>query len=271
MTTYAIKPLAFIWRDFINEASYKFAFSLQFFGIIISALSCYFLSRLFGDANIPFLKPYGGNYFAFVIIGVAFFSYLDVAISGLSKTIREGQTLGTLEALLVTQTDISTIIISSSLYSFILATVRIGIYLVFSVMVFGLRIGQANVVSALIMLILTVISFSSLGIISASFIMVLKRGDPITWVITGTSALLGGVYYPISVLPDWLQFVSHLLPITYSLEGLRMAILQGYTLGELLPNIVALLVFSIIMLPLSFTIFNYAIKIAKRDGSLAQY
>ena len=101
--------------------------------------------------------------------------------------------------------------------------------------------------------------------------MVLKRGDPITWVFTGISALLGGLYFPISVLPDWLRTFSYFLPVTYSLEGMRLAILKGYSLGELLPNILALVLFSIVMFPFSIIVFNIAVKIAKRDGSLTHY
>jgi ABC-2 type transport system permease protein len=171
----------------------------------------------------------------------------------------------------VTQTEIPTIIISSSLYSFLWASFRVAVYLLIAVLVFGVNVGDANVLGAIIILLLTITSFSSFGIISASFIMVLKRGDPINWVFSGVSGLLGGLYFPISVLPEWLRFFSYFLPVTYSLEGLRMAILKGYSLTQLLPNVLILLLFSIIMLPISIFVFKYAVTIAKRDGSLTQY
>ena len=265
------KSLAFLWRDFINEASYKFAFFLQFVGILVSIITYFFLSKLLGDIGVPYLKPYGGNYFSFILIGVAFFSYLRISIDGISKSIREGQMLGTLEALLVTQTGIPTIIISSSLYSFIFASFKVAVYLLLGVFVFGVNMGNANFAGALLILFLTIISFSSFGIISASFVMVLKRGDPISSIFTSVSGILGGLYYPVSILPGWLQKMSYLLPVTYSLEGMRLALLQGYSLRELMPNIVALLLFSTIMLSLSIFIFGYAVKKAKIDGTLTQY
>ncbi len=114
-------------------------------------------------------------------------------------------------------------------------------------------------------------SFSSLGIMSASFIMVLKKGDPLSWIFTNLSWLLGGVYFPIAVLPGWVQKFSYLLPITYSLEGMRLALLKGYTLRELLPSIIPLLIFTVIMLPVSMWVFKYAVKRAKVDGSLIKY
>ncbi|HSE84408.1 MAG TPA: ABC transporter permease [Thermodesulfobacteriota bacterium] len=265
------KPLAFIQRDFINETTYRFSFLTQFFGILVSTLTFFFVAKLLKDVGASYMKPYGGSYFSFVLIGVAFFSYLGVSLQSLSKSIREGQMLGTLEALLVTQTEIPTILVCSSLYGFLWSSFRVAVYLLLGVFAFGVDIGNANVAGALLILVLTIVSFSSLGIISASFIMVLKKGDPVSWVFTGLSSLLGGLYYPISILPDWLQSISYLLPITYSLEGMRFALLKGYSLNELLPCILPLVIFSVIMVPLSVVIFGYAVKRAKRDGTLTQY
>jgi len=265
------KPWAFLLKDFINETSYKFSFIMQFSGIFFTALVFFFLSKLLGNTVSPLLKPYGGDYFSFVLIGIAFSNYLQVSLRSFSSCIRNAQILGTLEALLVTQTSIPTIIFSSSLYSFLFASLRVIVFLLIGVLVLGLNIGEANFIGAILILLLTIFSFSSLGIISASFIMVLKRGDPLSWVFTSMSMLLGGVYYPITVLPDWVQKFSYLLPITYSLEGMRLALLKGYTLRELLPSIIPLLIFTVIMIPVSMWAFKYAVTRAKIDGSLIKY
>ncbi|MBI2471520.1 MAG: ABC transporter permease [Planctomycetes bacterium] len=268
---YMRKVFAFVLRDIINETSYKFSFFTQLAGIIVSTTIFFFLSKLLGNAGVSYLKPYKGNYFSFILIGIAFFNYLRVATEGLSKSIREGQMLGTLEAMLVTQTGISTIIISSSLYGFIFTSFKVAVYLLLGILVYGVDIGNANVVGAVIILLLTIISFNSLGIISASFVMVLKKGDPISWMITNVSGIVGGVYYPVSVLPLWLQKLSYLLPITYSMEGMRLSLLNGYSLKLLLPNIIGLTLFSLIMTPLSIAVFGYAVGKAKQDGTLTHY
>jgi len=271
LAAYIEKPLAFLWRDFINDKSYKFAFSTQLVGILVTTLTFFFLSALLGETGISYLKPYGGSYFSFVLIGIALYNYLKVSMMDISKSIRDGQMLGTLEALLVTQTGVSTIILSSSLYSYLLATLRVVVYFLLGIFVFGIHIGNANLTGAFVILILTIGSFSSLGIISASFVMVLKKGDPVSLLFASISGLLGGVYFPISVLPDWLKIFSYLIPVTYSLEGMRMALLKGYSFQELMPYIMALFVFSAIMIPLSLWIFVKAVKRAKRDGTLTQY
>ena len=101
--------------------------------------------------------------------------------------------------------------------------------------------------------------------------MAFKRGNPINWLFTSASLLLGGVYYPVSVLPDWLQQVSAFLPMTHALEGIRLAMLQGHNLQMLSTSVLGLGLFTIIVLPLSLVMFQFAVRQAKIHGSLTQY
>ncbi|MEJ2265934.1 MAG: ABC transporter permease, partial [Anaerolineales bacterium] len=195
----------------------------------------------------PYLEAYGGDYFAFVLIGIAFAGYFGVGLSSFSSSLRQAQTTGTLEAMLTTPTALSTIILSSSLWSYLLTTLRVLVYLLIGDLFLKVNLGGGNYLGALIVLILTIISFSSLGIIAASFIMVLKRGDPITWLFNATSSFLGGIYYPVTILPGWLQFFSYLLPVTYALRAMRLALLQGASTATILSDILVLAVFSAIL------------------------
>ena len=264
------KAMAFLKKDLLNELSYKFAFAMQIFGIFLSVTMFYFLSLLFGNTSLPSLAQYGGNYFAFVLIGIAFSSYMGTSLNSMSSKIREGQIMGTLEALLSTQTGLTTIIVASSLYSFLFTSFQVVVYLVLGVFIYQLDLSQANYLGGIIILLVSILAFSGFGIISASFIMIFKRGNPVA-IFSGLSWLLGGVYYPVEILPQWLEPFSFLLPITYSLQGMRLALLKGASLFELLPNILSLLVFALIMLPVSLFAFRYSVRRAKRDGSLTQY
>lgn len=178
---------------------------------------------------------------------------------------------GTLEAMLMSPTSVSTIVLCSSIWSYLMTSLRVLAYLAVGAVFLGVNLGRGNYLSALLILALTIVTFSSLGIIAASFIMVLKRGDPVTWLFSTLSSLLGGVYYPVSVLSLWLQRLSHLLPITYSLRAMRLALLQGYPLAALIPDILVLAIFSLILLPLSLLAFRYAVHRARMDGSLTHY
>jgi len=265
------KVWAFVGRDFKLQTSYRLAFFFQVFGILFSVASFYFVALLFGDAAEPHLQLYGGDYFAFVLVGIAFMRYQGVAMGTFSATIRTGQMMGTLEAMLVTPTHLFTILLSSSLWSFAFTSVQVLFYLLLGVVVFGVDLGHANVAAAAVVQILTILVFSGIGILSASFTMVFKQGDPINFLFGSVSTLLGGVLYPITVLPAWLQPASYLLPLTYSLSAMRRAILLGDPLAALMPDLLPLVLFAAVLLPLSFVAFGYAVRRAKIEGSLTQY
>ncbi len=265
------KPLAFLKRDLLIEASYRFSFVFQVTSVLFTVASYYFLARFIGSSVVPGLDAYGGDYFAFVLIGVALYDYLGTSLDAFSRSIRESQLAGTLEALLSTQTSLPTVILSSSAYPFLWTSVGVVIYLALGIGMFEVRLTSGNWAAAALILILAVIVFSGIGILSASFIMVFKRGSPIAWLFGGLSWLLGGVLYPVTVLPEWLQQVSRLLPITYAIEGMRAALLRAAPWPELWSSLGPLFLFAFALIPLSLLSFQYATRHARIAGTLAQY
>jgi ABC-2 type transport system permease protein len=262
---------AFLKRDLSVALSYRLSFVLTIFGIFFSVASFYFLSQLFGAALVPQLQQYGGDYFSFVLIGLAFTGYLGLSLSNFSASIRQGQVTGTLEIMLLSPTRLSTILLSSSLWSYLQTTINVIIYIAIGALLFGFSISQANFLTALVVLILSIASFSGFGILSAAVVLVVKQGDPISWLFGGFSTLLAGVYYPISVLPSWLTPLSHLIPMTYALDAMRLAMLKGGSLYDVRLDILVLFGFALVLTPLSFFAFRLALKRAKIEGSLIQY
>lgn len=265
------KLFAFLKRDFLEAASYKFAFVYSLVGIFFSSATFFFISKIISGQNVSSLRPYGGDYFSFVIIGIAFSGILGVLQEGLPAVIRSAQVAGTLEALLVTQTRIQTILLGSSLYSFFFTTLRSGLHLLLAIAVFGMKLGDVNWAGGILVFFLTAVCYLSVGILSASFILVYKAGNPFNWIFGSVSGLLGGVFFPIAVLPSWVRWISYALPVTHSLEGMRLSLLSSASLSQVAPHILILAAFGAVLLPVSLVCFRFAIKKAKKDGSLIQY
>ncbi len=262
---------AFLQRDFTIETSYRLAFVATLGGIIFNILIFYFLSEFVGVAATPYLSAYNGDYFSFVLIGIALGSYVSVGLTSFAQSLRLAQTTGTLEAMLMTPTSLPAIITGSAAWSYVFATGRVIAYLLLGVLLAGMSFRGANFGAALLGLALAIIAFASMGIIAASLIMVVKRGDPITGLFAGLTNLLGGIYYPIEVLPSWLQFLAKLLPITYALRIMRGALLNGDSWDALGADFLILTLFCVVLVPLSLFSFHIAVKRARQEGSLAHY
>jgi len=258
-------------RDLAIARSYRAAFILEFFYALFGAASFYFLSKFIDSPQLQRSLPQGTTYFSFVLVGIAFFDYLSVALHTFDESLQNARQNGTLENLLVTQTSLPLILAGSSLYPFVLLSLRTTIYLGWGVALFGFPLRSANWLGAICILAASVLAFSGLGILSASYLLVFKRGNPVNWAVLGVSSVVGGMMYPVSVLPVWLQYLARLVPVTYSLEGMRAALLGHASMRELWPSLAALLTFAAILLPVSFLAFSWAVRRTKITGTLTHF
>lgn len=265
------KILAFLRRDLLLQFSYRFAMVVNLVVVVFGVAAYYFLSRLFNIADFPEFRMYGSGYFSFILIGIACYSYMNVALGTFSSSLRQAQTSGTLEAMMLTRTSLTSIMIFSSLWAFIYTIVQLVLYILVGWGLFGFDLSRIDLSSSILMLLLIAVSFSPLAILSASFILAFKRGDPIFFVISGLSALLGGVYYPVTVLPHWLQHLSAVLPITTAVDLLRKAIALGYSERQLLPDAGKLLLLTLVLFPVAVFSFGLAIRRVKENGTLSQF
>lgn len=262
---------AFLRRDLRIEMSYSLSFLLQIVGIFPLVLMFYFLSGLFGGALLNPLKAYGGSYFPFVLIGVAVQNYFTSALSSFAGGIREAQLSGTLEAVFSTPVRIPVFLVGSALYAFVLNSIKILVYLIIGSLIAGMVFNLYNLPGTLLVIILSIMAFSGMGIFSASFIILFKKGDPLNWFFSVVSWLLGGVYYPVSVLPEWLQRISFFIPMTHSLEALRVLLLSQGNLASVSNHLIGLIIWALVGLPASYFCFHYALKRARITGSLGHY
>jgi ABC-2 type transport system permease protein len=259
---------AFFWRDLAIARGYRGALVLETLEALFGVATYYYLSRFVQTPELARELPAGSNYFAFALVGFAFFDYLSVSIGAFDASLEEAHQNRTLEALLVTQTPLPVILAGSALYPFAALALRTCVYLAWGALLFGFAPQSANWGGAVAILLASILAFAGLGILSASYQILFKRGNPAKWVVLGVSGLVGGMMYPISVLPRPLQMLARLIPVTYSLEGMRAALLSGAAWGEIWPSVAALLIFAAILLPVSFGVFGWALRRTKITGTL---
>src|SRR6267378_5214187 len=130
-------------------------------------------------------------------------------------------------------------------------------------------LSRANAVSALVLLAVGALAFIGLGIASASFpLMWTEKGLQMAYIVQAVVLLVSGVYYPVSVLPAWMQVLSTISPATYVIRGMRDALLDGADLAAVWPNLWPALVVGAISIPLGLRLFLWAERYAKRTGRL---
>ncbi|RMG88997.1 MAG: ABC transporter permease [Chloroflexi bacterium] len=262
------KLLALITHNFRLAWAYKLNFVTRYLGMIVSVLLFFFLDQLLRQSGTG--KVEGGTYFTFLLIGGAFSRYLELSSHAFSANLREEMLRGTIEPLLVTATPTTLALLGPSSWMLIEGTLLVIIQLVVGAVV-GADFSQANWLTALLILGVSLTSLLSYGIFSAAFVIVFKRGDPINWFVNSVAYVFSGVFFPITLLPPWLRIISYALPFTYALRALRGALMRGEGVRQLWPDLLVLAGFTAVLLPVSFWFMRYAIHYLKETGELTHY
>ncbi len=263
-----VKLLAFLKRDFLSEVSYRLAFLLQVAGMVISIAAFYFMTKMMNPATegLDGIAP-----FPWLLVGLSFQYYFSTALYAFSAKIRNEQVLGTLEAMLVSPTPTSIVIFSEAAWDFAWGAIRVAIYLLCATLVFGVKLYGNSLGTLALGVLLTLLSSAGLGILSASFVLYFKRGDPINFFLSAMTTFFGNVFFPSKLLPGAVQWVSNLLPLTWSLKIVRGSLLQGKTFDDLRQEVLRLVILTAILLPLGLYFSRIAIRRAKKEGTLIQY
>ena len=258
----------FFLRDLRIARTYRSPFILEVVEALFAAAMFFYVARFVDSPELRASLPQGHSYFAYVLVGFVFFDYLTAALDTFDRTLQEARDTGTLEPLLVTQISLPLALVASVLYPFAATTLRIMVYLGWGALLFRFPLGGANWVSVIAVVLITLLAFSALGIFSASYLLLFKRGNPGKWFILGISSVAGGMLFPISILPDWLQVIAHLNPVTYALDAMRAALLDGASLVTIGRPLLILALSAVILLPLSLATFAWALRRVKMNGTL---
>jgi ABC-2 type transport system permease protein len=262
--------VAFLRRDYRIYLSYRASFVLQAFGIVFPLALFFYLGRVVDQTRFGSQQNLSGGYFGYVVVGLALLTIVQASLSSFSRKLREEQMSGTFEALMATPRSPSLIVLSSATYELLRATVTGLTMIVAGVVLFGLRLdlGPGSIAVTVVGLVGCLGLFASLGVAVAAFTVVIKQTAALLGMVVGGLALLGGVYFPIEVLPAPLEQVAAALPFTWGLDVLRASLLGGTVdpaqLGGLLAS-------AVLLLPVALLGFTMAVRRARRTGTLAEY
>jgi ABC-2 type transport system permease protein len=252
-------------------SGYRVALVVRLLSFGISVLALAFFSRMVGAAVNPYLAAFGGDYLAFVVIGLVLMDFQQIGVTSLAQRIRNAQLMGLFEAELATPVPTWIVLSVGPVYEFVGAVGRAAIYFLLAAILFGVRFPHASIISLLVGAPLVVAAFVGIGLLSAATQMLVRRNNPVAVFLASASFLLSGVAYPASVLPPALRALGRLLPMTHALELIRGALLRGAPLTELVQPVIALGLFGGVLIPAGAALFAFALRRARIDGSLTHY
>jgi ABC-2 type transport system permease protein len=247
--------------------SYRLAFVLDLVYGLINLVVYFFISRTFEQAHTAGLNG-APTYFAFVAVGIAITVVIGAASSGLAARIREEQLTGTLEALIAQPLTTTEVSLGLAGFPFLFAIVRAAFYILIAGAFLDLGLGNADWVGFVVVLLAAGVALSALGVLFGGLVLVVKRGEVLAGMIPFAMGLVSGAFFPVSVLPGWLEPIGRIVPTRFAFDGLRNAIFRGEDWGS---DAAALALFALVALPLAIAVFERALAYGRKTGSLSQY
>lgn len=236
------------------------ALAVSFIGLGVQAVD---QNNVVGDDFANFLVAY-------LVIGTLMWGFMSAIFNNLSEMIAWERWEGTIEYTFMAPVRRIVQMFGQMVFSVIYATLFTTIVGFFLALFFEIDLTKANLLGALAVMLVGSFSIVGIGIMGSILpLLYPERGAQLIHIIQAMLLLVSGVYYPVAVLPSWLQFLSQFSPATYVLNGMRYTLLPdaevGSPVGEVL---LPLALMGLVMMPIGVYCFHKAERYAKRTGRL---
>jgi len=205
----------------------------------------------------------------FLALGAILWEFLATIFTMVSEAVAWEMWEGTLELTFIAPLRRITFLLGNTLFSVIYGTIRSILIMAAMALFFKLDLSNADFFAAAVVLLAAGLSFTGLGLAAAVLpILSRERGPQASHIFQAAILLVSGVYYPIEVLPKWLQPFSVISPATYTLRAIRAAIIDGAGLSEVSRELAILLIIGVFSIPIGMFIFWLGERWAKKTGKL---
>lgn len=265
------KLAAFVRRDWLVTLSYRTALVTDWFAILAQVLLFAFIGEMVAVEAIP---EYGGrqpSYLEFATIGIIVNTLLNVGLNGLVTVMGGEQRTGTLEQVLSTSVRMPTYQVGSGLFALLYTPVRLIVLLGLVAALLGGRFSFADLGPALLVLAAFVPVVWGIGLAAAGSVVTIRRGAGIAGFAGIVLGAASGAYFPIDLLPSWLQAVMRYNPVTVTLETTRAVLLGGAGWAAVWQPVAVLLAAGAAAIAVGSLVFRMALRRELRKGTLSLY
>jgi ABC-2 type transport system permease protein len=204
-----------------------------------------------------------------LLIGAVVWSYLGLVFEIETETVAWERWEGTIEYTFMAPLSRPAHLLGMGAFAVLYGVVRTVALFGLVALMLGVHFGDPDFLSATVVLAASSVSFVGIGMMTAVLPLVSpEKGTQLGFIAQGLLLVISGVYYPVSVLPQWMQWLSVVSPATYTLEGARKAILDGAGISAVWGDLWPLILIGAVAVPLGLYVFSLGERYAKRHGRL---
>jgi ABC-2 type transport system permease protein len=264
---YASAAFAVLRRDFLTFLSYRMRPITALLNALFTVTLFYYISRL---VRIGAFAS-SDEYYAFVIVGIVILQVLTSTMLFPPDIVRQELVAGTFERLLLSPFGAVRSVISVMLFPFFYALLMALMTISISSVLYGLPVQWSTAPLAIPVGFLGALAFMPFGLLLLAAILVVKQTTfGVNWIIAAIS-LVAGLYFPVSLLPDWIEWASHVQPFTPAVDLLRDVLVGTPLRDPLWLGLAKLVGFAAVLLPVSLYALSSAVRLSRRRGTIIEY
>jgi ABC-2 type transport system permease protein len=206
---------------------------------------------------------------ASLLIGAVIWAYLGIVFEILTETVAWERWEGTIEYTFMAPLPRAVHLLGMGAFAVLYGVIRTAALFAVVAIFFGLGFPGADFAAALLLLAVASVSFVGVGMVTAVLPLISpEKGAQLGFIAQGLLLVVSGVYYPVDIMPGWMQAISTISPATYALHGIRATVLDGAGAGAVWSDLWPLIVLGVVAIPTGLAIFRAGERYAKRHGKL---
>ena len=266
LRSHLLAARAICHRDLLMYISYRARLFSHLITVFVSLASFYYISRLVKVHEFQTSQ----KYFSYVVVGIVITAILQAALS-VASTLRAELLMGTFERFVCSPFGAVNGIASMVIFPILLELVFAVLTLAIGGIVFSMPIKWSTAPLAIPVALGGAALFGALGLLFSAAVLVAKQTTAAATYATTALGLLGGVYFPIQLLPDWGRFIANIQPLTYAVSLMRHFLI-GYPLqGSIVGDILRILGFLLVTFPLAFFALSRGVRFSRRRATVLEY
>ena len=211
------------------------------------------------------------DYVSFLILGTMLWQFVSSALYEIGFALRIEMWFGTLEQNWVTPANRFVFLLGKSVFSILVTTIYLAVSLLFVVTFFNFTLDTTHLLGGLAVIAISLLIFYGFGFMFCGFTLIVKEAGPLAEIVGMSLPIICGATYPITVLPTWLQPVSKVIPLTYSVDCLRSIFLGTKTILPLHLEVIILVISAVVVPYIGYRVFIAAEKKTRKMGNLGHY
>jgi ABC-2 type transport system permease protein len=194
--------------------------------------------------------------FDYTVSGIVGFSLMSLAIFGMANGFPADKKSGALRRLRATPLRASQLILATALEYLLIGLLTVVVMFAVATMLFDFNM-RGSYLTLAVFVLLGVFSLFGFGMAIGGWAKNENQSAPLSNLVAFPMMFLTGVFFPVYLMPEWLQSISHFLPLTPVIDGIRLITTENASLLSLGPELAIIFGWTVIIYTIAFRVFRW--------------